>query len=77
MRPQGGYILLLVLLLSVVMGAMLMLYEYAGMLAPAKTVPADTSSNQSQDLPEVSSPQTSPIVPIQKAQQVKNMVEQQ
>jgi len=76
MRPQGGYILLLVLLLSVVMGAMFMLYEYSSLLAPAHTVPS-TSLNQSQDLPEVSAPQTSPLVPIQEAQQVKTMIETQ
>jgi hypothetical protein len=58
------------------MGAMLMLYGYSSLLAPAHTVPR-TSSNQLQDQPKVGTPQTSPIVPIQEAQQVKTIVETQ
>lgn len=70
-KTSGGYVLLLVLLLSVAVGAIGMMYVYSSYLAPDTGVPVTGPGAQA------GMPQASPIVPIQRAQQAKGTVELQ
>lgn len=63
--------LLLVLLLSVALGALLMVYTYSSYMGSNTSTGTPTSAASS------TVPQASPIVPIQRAQQVKGTVELQ